>query len=570
MNKRTISQAASLTFVKRAIIAMLVPACIFQCLLGIHDLDRFLSVFYCVAGSFLLLTVFSRKPMAKNPLSSLLVMGFGFTHFFLPIVFTSIMGRSVTYRMSIPHVVFGWALVTFGFLVLFHKVYCYAGLIHGARSKFQKGFLAPLGLFTPPKTSQLWIMGVLGLIAMFLAVRGGEDGKVPGILMKVIDGFRPFSFAPFMLLVQPVWGPRKKLEFGNSLGLVCFAAIMFFFAMASGSRGYAIFGFVNAVLIYFLGLCIGTFPKPKVRPASLAVGILCLILWPLFIRAFKVAQVSVTRDSTIPLTERFDQFWQTFQKSESVKGYHELAEEQTLKYGLWDEDYTGNEFLNRLANPRTHDNLMSSVYELSEADRSAIRHFDYRRALSTLPAPFLRALGLSINKEETLGGSLADYIWMLRKQNPWTFGEFKMGSFMASTYCYVGSFFPLLIAALALPVLFLSDLLAFRVRSAPDEFKTVIPLIGCLQGYALFAMLSTNTTMESPSALLGAVTRGYLQVMVLYLVVFHLTALNQQRLTKRACVSGKRSQTLEEDGASTFMETKREVRTIEGTPSKLP
>lgn len=531
MTTRAISQALSLSFVRRGIIAILVPACIFQCLFVICDLDRFLSVFYCVAGTLLLLTVFDRKTLAKNPLSSLVVMGFGFTHFFFPIVFTSIMGRSVAYRMNIPHVVFGWALMTFGFVVLFHKLYCNADFIQKPRIEIQKRVFTPAGLFTPPKNSQLWIMGSLGLFAMYLDVSGG--GNVPEIMMKVVNGFNPFSFAPFFLLIQPGWGPQKNLKSGNIVALACFTAIMFFIAMASGRRGYVVLGFVNAGLIYFLSLCTGALAKPKVRPVLLVVGtILCLIFIPLLLQAFRAAQIS-RHGSSVSLSQRFAQFWIAFQDSQSSRDHHEAVEALTLKYGLWDEDYSGNEFFNRLSNPRVHDNLMSAVFELQEADLVSVQELDYRRALATLPSPVLKSLGVSIDKEKTIGGSVADYIWILRNNTPWTFGEFKAGSLIASTYCYVGSFFPVVIAAMAVPVFFLSDLLALRVRVARNEFKTIIPLIGYLQGYSFFSTFSTSTTMESPGALLGALTRGFLQAMVLYWVVFHLTALPRRHPTKK-------------------------------------
>jgi hypothetical protein len=54
-----------------------------------------------------------------------------------------------------------------------------------------------------------------------------------------------------------------------------------------------------------------------------------------------------------------------------------------------------------------------------------------------------------------------------------------------------------------------------------------------LQAYHFFSTFSTATTMESPSALFGAATRGYLQSIILYLLILHGTSLLRTQTKKR-------------------------------------
>jgi hypothetical protein len=533
MKPASIPTDATLGLIKRGMMVVLSLACAFQLLFVTSGSNAVLAVIYCAAGSILLLSVFDKKQLSKNPMSSLLVMGFGFTHFFLPLVFTSLVGRSVAFKMKIPHLVFGWAVVTFLCLILFHKAYCNVRLIKAGQKQLQERILMPLGLFRAPQESQLWAMGLLGLSATFIGMSGGEK-ESPGILIKILDGFRPFSFAPFMLLVQPVWGSARKLGFATKVGLAGFTGMMFFIAMASGSRAYVVFGFASAGLIYFLGICLGRIPMPKIRlvPILLA-AVLSVVLVPLLLRAFSAAKFAASSKATSTLSQRFDVFINVFQNTEGLKKQEESAVDVAQTYDLWEEDYAGIEFFNRLSNPRLHDHLMKCVYELSNRDLASIRQLDFERGLATMPDPLLKFFGIRINKEFVISGSVSDYIWLLKFDNPWTFGEFKAGSLMASTYCYVGQYFPVMIALMALPFFFISDLLAIRIRMGPNGFRTIIPVMLGLQAYHFFSTFSTATLLESPSGLFGAATRGYLQSIILYLLVLHGTSLLRTQTTKK-------------------------------------
>ncbi len=532
MKRASIPTAAPLGLIKKGMMVVLSLACVFQLLFVTSGSNAVLAVIYCAAGSILLLSVFDKNQLAKNPMSSLLVMGFGFTHFFLPLVFTSLIGRSVAYKMKIPHLVFGWAAVTFLCVILFHKAYCHMRLLKGGQKKLQERILIPLGFFRVPQESQLWAMGLLGLAVTFAGMSGGEKGS-SSILIKILDGFRPFSFAPFMLLVQPVWGSAKKLGASSKVGLLAFTGIMFFIAMASGSRSYVVLGFASAGLVYFLGICLGRISIPKVRLVPLLVAaIVCVVMVPLVLRAFSAAKFAVSGKATTSLSQRFDVFINVFQNTEGLKEKEESAGDIAELHDLWEEDYAGIEFFNRLANPRLHDHLMNCVYGLSDRDLASIRQLDIERGLATMPDPILKFFGFNINKDFVLSGSVSDYIWLLRYDIPWTFGEFKAGSLMASTYCYVGPYFPLVIALMALPVFFISDLLAIRIRTRPTGVKTIIPVMLGLQAYSFFSTFSTATLMESPAALFGACTRGYLQSIILFLLVLHGTSLLRTQTTK--------------------------------------
>jgi hypothetical protein len=202
----------------------------------------------------------------------------------------------------------------------------------------------------------------------------------------------------------------------------------------------------------------------------------------------------------------------------------------------WDERYLDNIFTARFANIKFNDSNLITSYKVGTFDPD-MQEFSLDQVLAALPDPIIKLFNLDVDKETVLLMSFGDYMYILSGGYNTPYG-FRVGHVAGTGMATFGWWYLLVFGTVVIPVFYLTDKLFRKKRAsdvepgAPveDRFKFSFCAILSLTTYFQFLLI------ESVIHAVTYVTRGYIQMVVLYLVIFQVS-----RLASRAFVGKKRS-----------------------------
>ncbi|MDB6134131.1 MAG: hypothetical protein JWM59_2374 [Verrucomicrobiales bacterium] len=493
------------------------------------DILMFECLGLCIVGTFLFAWQFQRDKFRKGPFSMLMLLGFGSTYFYLPLIFTTFEFSPVYNKLVVPVEDFTAALAVYVCLILMQRLCAGFSPILSLRRGISSKVLKPLGFFSTPSELQLWGMGMVGVIG-FLVGHSSTHEADSETLEKFFQSFRIFTFAPFLLLVPQMIGGTNKIK-KSATALIIFTVVLFCLAMSTGSRGYTVVGLVTAVCSYWLGVWSGVIRANRFKFRHLllvSIG-LYLITGPLG-DAFTAANAGSTgkgRDRSIG--EAFSDFVEAFSSEEILENYKNVSAKVAAQEGAWIETYVENEFLRRFANLSFMDNTFSIALSIDDNSRDKLRKIETLRAWSILPNPVIQFFGIEVDKKEDFKGSMGDIFYNETLGQDAGLGSYKTGNLISSAYNLFGLAFPVMIALLAGGLFIQMDCLVIGGGAQPgdvndrEEGLKFSPL-GLLQSYAIFSILSSTTSVESYSGLLSVLARNYLQWIILYLIIFWATS----------------------------------------------
>ncbi|GAB3641440.1 hypothetical protein GCM10027423_20760 [Spirosoma arcticum] len=199
----------------------------------------------------------------------------------------------------------------------------------------------------------------------------------------------------------------------------------------------------------------------------------------------------------------------------------------------WDETYMDNIFIQRFSNIKYID--LSLIMAAKTGDHSPdMYNFTIDHLLSIFPLPVLEFFDLDVNKNAVNSVSYGDYFYYKVSGNPYALGGYRTGHFSGTGMAAFGWWYLALLGIGMLPVFFLLDKLCIketsnRPSSAFRQQSNVrFSFCGLLTLTSIFQFLPA----ESVEAIGSFLLRGWIQSVVLYFLVYHVTRLISNAIHK--------------------------------------
>lgn len=457
--------------------------------------------------------------------SSFLVFGFATTHLLFPLILTTMEGKPVTYNLNMPEEVFLHSLAALGVLIVSFSVYRFL-----AEKTYRKSVsvMETIGFFKPPTDFQLWIMGLIGAASMyyvfFVAPEVGRS--VTGSpIEKLIQSMMTLTYAPYLILCGPLYG-RKSATIGSQMvPLILFTIVLFALALGRSSTGAFMFGFTSVAFAYLIGCLVGVF-RPKfltLKNFVLAVFGIWLLVGPL--SDLRTAMVIVRGERTeIPAEVLLRRTLDAYSDKEAIRQRRINDSGAELLDPDWDERYLDNVFTARFANLKFNDLSLERAELLGEFDPNMLE-FAYSYFIGSLPDPVIKLFNFDVDKEFAYAMSVGDYIYV-NTGGMGTPEGFRVGHWAGIGMATYGWWYLAILGFGMIPVFYLVD--KFQARQRPgspadweQKSRSNYSVCGLLAITSFFMFLQ----FESVTAVGVFLLRGWLQILFLYMVIFHLSRL---------------------------------------------
>jgi hypothetical protein len=501
--------------------AVLLIACYFQ-LIAFSSTKNIIAIAY-VLFAWILSTkfIFVKQFLLDFTLSTFLLIGFTLTQFYFPLIFTSLENKPLVFNLELPNQVFLHS--TLALIILIFSHWIYRTLV---RRKHRVHFplLNRLGLFKSPSIFQIWLMGIIGLLSTFYVyiISPKIGWSVTGSPVdKLIQALIPFSYAPFFIPFSAMYGDKIKITNRTNVFLVIFFFILIFLSVGRNSRGGFMIGFTSLGLAYFLGLMLGII-KPKIITFK-NLCLVCISFWlvtgPIADLGTAMVNVREKRRDISP-EELLVNTLNAFNDKKAIKT---RRLEDNKMNDDWDERYLNNIFTARFCNLKFNDECLVIANKIGY-ENPQMREFSLNYIIATLPQPLLNFLNINIDKKSLQGISFGDYLYYLTGHYEDALGSFRTGHFSGTGMATFGWWYLLLLGLGIIPVYFLLDILKMRFDNKnfnprSRAFQIRISFCGMLTLDTVFRFLP----FESIVSIGVFIIRDWIQLIILYLLVYHTT-----------------------------------------------
>ena len=146
----------------------------------------------------------------------------------------------------------------------------------------------------------------------------------------------------------------------------------------------------------------------------------------------------------------------------------------------------------------------------------------YGKVLALMPQPLIDGLGLPVDKATVTKGSSGDFLLYAATGNSYVVGGFRTGSLLVNLRLTFGMLWPVLLMVLAAVVFAFVDAWCWvgTDRQTCTWSVRFNPLVIGMLFSLTFMFTSAATGTESLSSMLAIPLRGWLQLAVLYAIVF--------------------------------------------------
>ena len=503
---------------------LLVVATIYQ---GIFfaSLPNFIAI-GCILLTWALFThIFLQPTIIHNyPLSVFVILGFITTQLYFPLLFTSLEGKPVIFNLELPYQVFLHSTAAFVVLVLAHAVY--RSLV-SKTARETSSTLVKLGFFNPPNDLQLWLFGTIGLCSTFYVfLHSPSIGReaTGAALDKAIMALIPFSYAPFFIPFSRLYGSSKQHTGKLIPLLLIYILLLFLISIGRNSRGGFMIGFSSVGFSYVLGLLFGVYKVHffTMRNAFIAIGALWLFTGP--IADMGTAMVVVRQQKReISYSDLISNTWDAFNDKEAIR-IRRLSDADESGSTGWDESYLNNIFLARFCNIKFNDLSLVRASKLPDHDPRMLK-YSINYLYAELPQPLLDLFKLSsVDKVALRSASVGDYIYYFADGPPEVLGYYITGHFAGTGMAAFGWWYLLLLGSGMVPVFLLFDkffmINLFQNASGISKSSFCFSLCGMLSLDSIFRFLNP---FESVTTIALFLLRGWVQMIVIYFVIYHIT-----------------------------------------------
>ena len=528
---RTHADAATLPRLRRLVWVIVLALVILQLAMAFSSANLAMSVLLLAGNGLGYAYALRQDRLRRLPVSSLMLLGYTFSYFTLPPLGQLLALQPITHHLIHPVLDEGYALLGLLALIGGHVLYARSAPLLALRNALRKHVYARTGFFRELRLPQLWLMGLLGVVAIVL-VRS-YAAHAGGIGHAVLNGLRPFVYVPYILLLLPAWSGRQRVGKSHLVALFPYSALLVVLSFITNSRAFLLMGFASLLLLYAYLVACGRLRLPRVRPRNVIVMALLvmLVIGPVTQLAMAMVVVRGLRAELSPL-QLVEQTWRTYRAGGVTQAYARLMQPAALQQAGVGEVYFDNLFLNRLANLRFVDNAVVNARQLAGPQRDYFRDIEYGKVLALMPQPLIDGLGLPVDKAAVTKGSSGDFLLYAATGDDSVVGGFRQGSLLVDFEVTFGMLWPLGLALLSALVYAFADAwcLANTDRNPGTWSVRFNPLVIGMLFSLTFMFTSAATGAESLSGLLAIPLRGWLQITVLYSAAFWGSRLLSGRL----------------------------------------
>ena len=458
--------------------------------------------------------------------STFLILGFGITQFAMPLIFTLLEAKPVTYNLKIPVEVFTHSIFALIIVIIAHLFY--KNWMKNTGEIFQikiQRFLYKNHFFDAPSNKQIWIIGFIGIFAMTIGLLYNSNStselNEKDSLGKFIEGFKIFSYAPLFI---PFSKLLKKTNFKsdnyNKYLQLIYLIILIIYGVLSNSRGLFMQGITSVGLVFFLGLLTGKFDYRIIKLKNFFILTISfwLITGPLSDIGTAMVIVRAQRNSTSP-TELLNKTLVVYKDKEGIRNFKKLALSENK--GDWDETYFDNIFLARFCNLKFNDANLKLGLKTNDNDKRML-NFSLDRFWAIIPSPILNILPINIDKKKITAASFGDYLYYCNGGEN-ALGGFRTGHYAGSGMAAFGWWYLAVLGIGMIPLFFLIDLYFFNFKSN-NTYNVLFSLAGLILSSTIFTFWGTSTASESVINIFTFIFRGWIQSVILYLFVFKISS----------------------------------------------
>jgi hypothetical protein len=285
------------------------------------------------------------------------------------------------------------------------------------------------------------------------------------------------------------------------------------------------FGFTAVAFGYLLGLFLGLY-KAKILSARNIIAV-ALFGWLLVgpLADLRTAMVLVRDQRTeVPAMELISMTLEAFDDKEAIAARREY---DASAQSEWDERYLDNVFTARFGNIKFNDINLVQALKVREHDPDML-DYSYKYLLGGLPDPILKAFKIDVDKEAVYSISIGDYLYLAAGGYGVASG-FRSGHFAGTGMATFGWWYLLLLGIGMLFIFFLFDKFfsGMSIRRSnsldgTDERTFQFSFCGLL---ALTTIFLYFVALQSVIQIVIFIYRGWLQLIILYFVMFHVTRL---------------------------------------------
>ncbi|TDT46734.1 hypothetical protein CLV90_0792 [Maribacter spongiicola] len=352
-----------------------------------------------------------------------------------------------------------------------------------------------------------WSMGIIGILVKLYTLAAGEIelGDVTGKFFKALEYFQ---YAPLILAFPKL----SKIEYSKRNLVFIYTIFVIILSIASNSRRQMLIPIGTIVLLYFLYLVVS---KKKISELLWTKKFLAIIVCGYLIFNI-ITNLSVamlynrTLRNNITRKELFSKTIETIQNQElmaRLKVTNNNKQNQLEGYHSgWTENYLDNFMMNRYANMRISDETI--YYAEIRGYASNVMQLDFfKKNIAVLPTPILNFFNINVNKLDLIH-SRGDILYGKG------FGGYRVTSHLGDGLATFGYwYFPLQFVIL-LFVFKLTNI--FTLISGNKIFYAPFALL------TVFSFLGRYRNAGGIIGDFGYLTRGFIQDLFTYLLVFHL------------------------------------------------
>jgi hypothetical protein len=444
------------------------------------------------------------KAIQTHPLSTFAIFGFGITTQIGALLAQSAAWTAVSGGLRQPIETFATLLAYLIVALIAHSFFRVLSNAKNTQRTLVYKLLEKSGLYNIPRSSYLWMMGLIGLFGFLLA--GGED-----VGNKVSAGFKFLTWAPFLIpiylnLVGTSYCNVKK----NYFLLIGWTLLLVALALVMNTRAIMFTGLVTVGLIYLLmSLRNNNILQGKqIFKLSALLVIFLAVAAPISDLAIAM-QVARKDRQTATAKEMMENTFKIAQKQYLIEQYKN-QEVVAAIYSKYDEAYISNPIVKRFVETKFHDNALYFSSKLSISSKDNLEKITIEWLLAILPQPLLDVMKIDIDKQK-LRFSAGDYL--AYEESGIELGGYRTGSVFAQGQGLFGPFFALIYFSICMALFYLMQLLLVRLSSG----NTILAAPAMLLIWNFFI---AGITGESIHQMVGFVLRNLLQAIVIYLIVY--------------------------------------------------
>ncbi|GAA5118402.1 hypothetical protein JIN84_16055 [Luteolibacter yonseiensis] len=491
----------SLATVRGALLVVLGIAVVAQALVFANTRNTFASILAAIPFVAAVLIVFRRPTScAGAPLPGTIVFLMIAGNSIAPLYGTLLEGKPLSFSLSDPVAVFQHRAV-YGVSLLAAYLIAISLWLSPVRNIFV-GLGRSLGTSKLFSVRSVWIIGFIGIGAGLLKFL-----PLPSLVTKILDGVGFLNWAPYILLIPPYFDRKKSLTDYWPL------ALLYLFQAGISAGTNSRMGFVGplaAVASAWLVCLISghlVVDARWMRKAALS-SIAGLVVMSQFVDFSTAMLIERDRRGARSLAAQAGATWDTFLDKDRLALYRTYFRDVEEARSGWKENYVDNPILARFIQIKFDDNCLKRVRHYTPDDIQSLTTISRDKMFALIPGPFLKPLGISIDKEFVNSFSTGDLMESLGG-NP-VLGRRLTGSIPAQIFAIFGWWYP---AVVILVYMMIWIILAGIVSNKFAFFR--VSTLGMILAFQVFTDISLDGITNST----GFVFRGAWEVLLLYALV---------------------------------------------------